>query len=106
MQYRDVELRGIPVITRSGQKIGKLAAYVIDAEHHEVAQYVVSRSSLLSRILPDELLVNRSQVISLDSEMMVVQDGLVAERAAERRAKRPAEAATTGASTSTSTIDG
>ncbi len=98
MQYRDVELRGIPVITRSGQKIGKLAAFVIDAERHEVAQYVVSRSSLLARILPDEMLVHRAQVISLDSEMMVVDDGVVAERSAERKIQQPVEAAAGGAS--------
>ncbi len=102
MQYRDVELRGIPVITRSGQKLGKLSAYVIDAEHHEVAQYVVTRSSLLARILPDELLVHRSQVVSLDSEMMVVDDNVITEKAAERKMAHPAETApASGASAST-----
>jgi len=100
MNYRDVELRGIPVITRSGQKLGKLSAYVIDAEHHEVAQYVVTRSSLLARILPDELLVHRSQVISLDGEMMVVDDGVVTEKAAERNMAHPTEAAPAGSASS------
>lgn len=107
MQYRDVELRGIPVITRSGQKVGKLSAYVIDAEHHEVAQYVVTRSSLLARILPDELLVHRSQVVSLDAEMMVIEDAVVTEKAAERAMPHPTEAAQAGgasASTAASTL--
>ena len=100
MQSRDVELRGLPVITRSGQKLGKLSAYVIDAEHHEVAQYVVTRSSLLARILPDELLVHRSQVVSLDAEMMVVDDGVVTEKAVERKITHPAEAASAGSASS------
>ena len=98
MRFRDAELRGIPVITKSGQKIGKLAAYIIDAERHEVAQYVVSRSSLLSKILPDELLIAPGQVVSLDAEMMVVEDNAVGERAEARRiAERTAEAASGGA---------
>lgn len=102
MRHRDAELRGVPVITKSGEKVGKLAAFVIDAEHHEVAQYVVARSSLLSSIMPDELLVHPSQVISLDAEMMVVEDAAVAERAEARRiAERAAEPAPGGTSSST-----
>ncbi|HTK04026.1 MAG TPA: PRC-barrel domain-containing protein [Candidatus Eisenbacteria bacterium] len=98
MRFRDADLRGIPVVTKGGEKIGKLAAYVIDAEHHEIAQYVVARSSLLSSILPDELLVHPGQVISLDAEMMVVEDSAVSERAEARNiAERAAEAAPGGA---------
>lgn len=99
MRYRDADLRGIPVITKSGEKVGKLAAIVIDAEHHEVAQYVVARASLLSSIIPDELLVHPGQVVSLDGEMMVVEDAAVAERAEARRiAERSAETAAGGTS--------
>ncbi|MEY4745176.1 MAG: PRC-barrel domain [Candidatus Parcubacteria bacterium] len=99
MRFRDADLRGVPVVTKSGEKIGKLAAYVIDAERHEVAQYVVSRSSLLSKIMPDELLIHPTQVISLDAEMMVVEDAAVTERAEARRiAEHAAEAAPGGTS--------
>jgi sporulation protein YlmC with PRC-barrel domain len=97
MRFRDVELRGIPVITKSGQKVGKLSAYVIDADRHEVAQYVVVRSRLLSRLLPDELLVDRSQVVSLDAEMMVINDNAVTERAEARKMIEQAAEAATGA---------
>ncbi len=99
MLFRDADLRGVPVVTKSGEKVGKLVAYVIDAERHEVAQYVVARSSLLSKILPDELLVHRDQVVSLDAEMMVIEDAAVTERAEARRiAEHAAEAATGGTS--------
>lgn len=94
MRFRDADLRGVPVVTKSGEKVGKLAAYVIDTERHEVAQYVVARSSLLSKIIPDELLVHPDQVVSLDAEMMVIEDAAVTERAEARRmAERAAEAA-------------
>ncbi|HSD12845.1 MAG TPA: PRC-barrel domain-containing protein [Patescibacteria group bacterium] len=99
MRFRDADLRGVPVVTKSGDKVGKLAAYVIDAGRHEIAQYVVARSSLLSKILPDELLVHPDQVVSLDAEMMVIEDAAVTERAEARRiAERAAEAASGGTS--------
>ncbi len=82
MRFRDVDLRGIPVVTKSGEKIGKLVGFVVDAERHEIAQYAVAKSTLLSKILPDEFLIRPSQVISIDAEKMVVEDGVVAEKAA------------------------
>ena len=98
MRYRDTDLRGIPVITKSGEKVGKLSAFVLDAEHHEVVQYVVARASLLSSIIPDELLVHRGQVISIDAEMMVVEDAAVAEKAEARQIAKHAEQTANGAS--------
>ncbi len=99
MRFRDSDLRGVPVVTRSGQKVGKLAAIIVDSDRHEVAQYAVARSLLLAKIVPDELLVHPSQVVSLDGERMVVEDGAVAERAAAEMARGSAEAASNGAST-------
>lgn len=80
---RDKELRGIRVFTRGGENVGKIAGFVVDADHHTVEQYVISKSRLLSVLLPDELLVHRSQVIELTEERMVIEDSVVSERVAE-----------------------
>lgn len=83
MLFRSANLRGIPVVTKkSGEKLGKLAGFVIDADTHAVEQYVVSKSRLLSALLPDDLLIHRSQVVSLDDERMVVEDAAVHDRVA------------------------
>jgi sporulation protein YlmC with PRC-barrel domain len=79
----DKELRGIPVYTKSGDRLGKIAGIVVDAERHEVREYSVSKSSLLSALLPGDLLINRSQVLELTSERMTVADAAVNERVAE-----------------------
>lgn len=79
----DKELRGIPVFTKGGDKLGKIAGVVIDAEYHEIHEYAVSKSRLLSALLPDDLLIHRSQVIELTAERMVVDDASVSERVAE-----------------------
>lgn len=89
---RDKEIRGLPVFTRSGERVGKIAAIVIDADRHEVEQYAVSKSRLFAALLPDDLLVHRSQVVELTPEKLIIDDAVVAERVAE--AMRPETAAT------------
>jgi sporulation protein YlmC with PRC-barrel domain len=90
---RDKEIRGLPVFTKSGDRVGKVAGFVIDADRHEVEQYSITKSRLFSALLPDELLVHRSQVIELTSEKMVIEDAVVAERVAEAVMPQPAHAA-------------
>ena len=95
MRFRDKDLRNLPVVTREGDRIGKLSALVVDTESHAVVQYVVVRSRLLPALLPQELLVHPSQVISIDEDKMVVKGEFVqaeAEAAIEIT-KQAAEAA-------------
>jgi len=93
MRLSDKELRGLPVVTAvSGEKIGRLTGFVVDGESHAVIQYVVAKSRTLSALLPKELLVHPSQVVSIDDEKMVVKGEFIAVEAAE------AIAATGGAS--------
>ncbi len=83
MKVRYEDLRNIPVVTKkSGEKLGKLAGFVLDTDTHAVEQYVVSKSRLLSALLPDDLLIHHSQVVSIDTEKMVVEDSAVHERVA------------------------
>lgn len=100
MRFRDADLRGIPVQTKGGDKVGKLLAFVIDADQHEVTQYVVARSSLLSKLMPDEFLVHRSQVVSIDAERMVINEAAVTEAAevVRRMTEHVTEPAAHGAS--------
>jgi sporulation protein YlmC with PRC-barrel domain len=74
MRFHDKDLRGIVVVTEGGETLGKLIGFIIDADLHAVVQYAVARSKLLSALLPDEILVHHSQVVSVDGERMVVKD--------------------------------
>ncbi len=76
-------MRGLPVVTGAGEKIGKLAGFVVDSDDHAVVQYVVTKSRSLSALLPKELLVHPAQVISIDDEKMVVKGEFIAVEAAE-----------------------
>jgi len=83
MRYRDSQLHGAPVFTEAGEQVGRLAGFIVDAETHEVIQYAVKKSGRLEIILPKEFLVNRTQVVSISEEKIVVKDAAVSERAAE-----------------------
>ncbi|MBI4458395.1 PRC-barrel domain-containing protein [Candidatus Uhrbacteria bacterium] len=74
---RDSQLRGLPVSTKSGEKVGKIAAVIFDPATHAVSRYAVRRGRTISRLLPGELLIHPNQVVSLDEEKMVVIDAAV-----------------------------
>ncbi|MEY4722632.1 MAG: PRC-barrel domain [Candidatus Parcubacteria bacterium] len=84
------KLRGLPVYTKSGDKLGKIADVLVDVENHEVRAYVVSKSNLLAALLPGDLQVARDQVISVTEERMTVHDAAVSERVAEELLPRVA----------------
>lgn len=68
-------LLGLPVETRSGTSLGRVAAFTLDEASQSILSYEVKRG----RILGDHLLVHRGQVLSLTGEKMVVEDAAVRE---------------------------
>jgi len=89
MRLRDSELRGLPVFTASGERLGTVAGVVLDVTAHAVAQYAVTRARSLSDLLPGELLVAPGRVQRLNAEMMVVDDDLMTATAAEKAVVMP-----------------
>jgi len=73
MRLRDSDIRGLPVVTETGDSVGKVKGLVVDIDSHQVIQYLVSRSRTLSALLPEELLVHFSQVVSVDEGRMTVR---------------------------------
>jgi len=96
MRLSGKDIKGLPVETRSGRSLGKVAGMIVETEDHRVVQYVVKKAHSLAKILPAEILVNRDQVVSIDAEKMVVED-LAEAQAAEEAEAVPAAAAATGA---------
>jgi sporulation protein YlmC with PRC-barrel domain len=87
MRYRDSQLAGVPVYTRSGNHVGRLVGFVIESDTHEVIQYAVKKSGTFELLLPKEFLVNRSQVVSVSEEKLIVEDAAVTEKAKEKKKK-------------------
>jgi len=71
----------LPVETKSGVRLGRVAGFEFDVENQAVLRYRVRPKGLAARMLKKPFLVAREQVLSIDAEKMVVEDAV--ERAME-----------------------
>ena len=100
IQFSDKDLRGVPVFTKSGQRVGKLSGFVIETMQHGIVQYVVARARSIAHLLPDQLYISISQVVSLDNEKMIVNDVALLIEAAAAAVRMPETSAVSLSSTS------
>lgn len=66
------QLLRLPVYTKSGVRLGRLAGFIFEAETQTVIQYEVRRFPWGTPAL-----VHRNQVVSIDADRMVVHDGAI-----------------------------
>lgn len=66
----------LPVETKSGAALGRVAGFEFDVETHGIVRYRVRPRGLAAGMLKKPLLVAREQVLSIDDEKMVVDDNV------------------------------
>lgn len=81
-------LRNLSVETQSGERLGRVVDAELDAETHTIITYLVRPSRIAQQFVRSELRIHRSQVVSLTSERMVVEDA-ARPAATERGRGRP-----------------
>lgn len=69
----DHQIVGLSVETRSGIKIGQVKGLQLNIDEHSISKYVVVRGML--PLLKQELLIDPSQVIEINTSKMIVLDG-------------------------------
>ncbi|PIS04840.1 MAG: hypothetical protein COT81_04250 [Candidatus Buchananbacteria bacterium CG10_big_fil_rev_8_21_14_0_10_42_9] len=67
------DLVNLPVETQSGESLGHINHFEIDPATQEVVKYYV-KAGLIKNLWKDQLVIDRSQVISISKEKMVVED--------------------------------
>jgi len=72
----DKTLMKLPVETKSGAVLGRVAGFEFDVESHAILRYRVRPKGLAAQLLKKPLLVAREQVLSIDAEKMVVDDNV------------------------------
>lgn len=84
------QIIGLPVETKSGERLGKIASFNLDSASQTIYQYQVNPLGL-SNLFAKELLIHRHQVISLDDKKMIVDDLVSAKLASPKNvtAKNP-----------------
>lgn len=81
---------GLPIETKSGEELGKIFDFGIEVESQTVLKYYVKSSNILKEMFSEELIIYSNQVISINSEKMIVKDGVIQEKS--RIADAPATA--------------
>lgn len=71
------QLVGVSVVTRSQQKIGKVASFDVHAETGRLAVMHVKAANLVARLSEDELLVPWDAIIEMTGACIVIADGAV-----------------------------
>lgn len=82
MQLSHRQILGLPVETKSGQKLGVVAYFELDSEQQTVSRYII-KPALMPRILAKELIISAGQVISLNNARMIVDDTVIPAEATE-----------------------
>ena len=76
------KMQGVPVRTASGQQVGKLISFDVDADRGRIEALRVRMSRSMPALLNKEAYVSWSQIVSMDEKEIVVRDGVVVERSA------------------------
>jgi len=72
------------VVTKSGQSLGKVMRFAVNAETQEVTRYFVKSSVLIPDLFENELVIHRRQVFSLTEKEMIVEDAAVQEQVPQK----------------------
>jgi sporulation protein YlmC with PRC-barrel domain len=72
----DETLLKLPVHTKSGTHLGRVAGFDFDIDAHAILRYRIRPKGLASRLLKSPLLIAREQVLSIDAEKMIVDDNV------------------------------
>lgn len=86
------ELINLPVETKSGHKIGRLADFEVDDINQKITTYFVKSHNPIKGLFKDELIISNSQVISLDKEKMIVDDNAISQEVLTEIGLTPEEA--------------
>lgn len=80
---------GLNVVTESGDNLGTVASFDIDVdvEDQNVIYYHVKNSGLITGLFKQELMVHRSQVVSIEANRLIVADNVSQEAANEKTEK-------------------
>jgi sporulation protein YlmC with PRC-barrel domain len=70
------EVSGLPVITESGQKLGKVDEYTLNLQSYSI-QKLYLKQPLIKSLLYSNLVIDRSQIIDVTSTQITVKDATI-----------------------------
>lgn len=79
----------LPVFTESNGFLGRIHSFDVDIESQSIIKYHVQGGGLLQGFLAQKLLVDRSQVVSISKDKMIVEDAVLLAATKESKASQP-----------------
>lgn len=71
-------LLGLPVFTQLEQELGEISGFDLEIDSHAISKYHVKKHSILADLLgTKDLIIDRSQVILISKEKMIVEDAVI-----------------------------
>ncbi len=76
MNINAKKLIGLNVRTQSGEHLGKIYDFEVDSDRGEIIKFYVGNFLIANKILNNNLIVDKSQVLEISAEEMVVEDNI------------------------------
>ena len=73
-------LINLPVRTESGEEVGRITDFEIDADSQKIFAYYVKPGRFFSGLFSGNLIIKPTQVIAISQEQMTVEDNAVKEK--------------------------
>ena len=73
MRIQNNDLVNLPVYTKSGEHLGKVSSFEIDADSGKIENFYV-KTGLIEGLWHEQLVIHHSQVIEITAEKMVVEN--------------------------------
>lgn len=80
MRIANNDLINLPVYSRSGEHLGKIASFELDLDTGKIENFHV-KTGLIEGLWHEQLVVHHSQVVEITEEKMIVEDTATKARA-------------------------
>lgn len=74
MKINNNQLIGLPVLTESGQELGRVKNFNIDIESQSILEYEVKPTSLVKELIDGDFIISRGQIIDINANQITVKD--------------------------------
>lgn len=78
------QLIGLRVETKSGQMLGRIRDFEIDADTLEIKKFYVRPAGIVRGLTDGDLIIAKSMIVAIDEKKMTVDDLVTRELARER----------------------
>jgi uncharacterized protein YrrD len=83
------QLKRVIVETQNGQFLGHVVGFELETDTGVIEKYYVKARIILANLFENDLIINKSQIISFDLDKMIVEDAVV--RSQNSKIKKLAE---------------